>query len=374
MGQWAWSGRMGALLGSVAFVVVLTPILVWQYRRYGRLSGRRILGAAALSIYVTSLVTYTWLPLPPRSAQWCAEYGVQGVQLHPFAFGDEVLDAAEQLGWSHALRSTVVLQVVFNVVLFIPWGVIVRRYLQHSILVCIVSGALASLLIEVTQATGLWFVYPCAYRVADIGDVIANTTGAAIGALLGPALLFWMPRRELVSEGRLRPRPVTTWRRVMSMAVTAGSVWLVTFVSLVLVRVVLLGIGQEVPSPTTDVLDRVIAAFVVFAVVYVPAAQGNGNIGMHVAWLAPRWRDGTGRLGPGTLWQRLARASVLGLPLLGQAVFPGSAFDTVVLVLALLSLVLVPGTTTHRSLSGLLTRDELVDVRSESAHLVGLTG
>ena len=82
-----------------------------------------------------------------------------------------------------------VLQVAFNVVLFVPFGVILRRYFNRSVLVTILLGAVTSLLIELTQLTGLWFFYPCAFRTADVDDLITNTLGTILGAVLAPVLL-----------------------------------------------------------------------------------------------------------------------------------------------------------------------------------------
>ena len=39
----------------------------------------------------------------------------------------------------------------------------------------------ASLLIEAAQLTGLFGIYPYAYRCCDVDDVITNTLGAALG-------------------------------------------------------------------------------------------------------------------------------------------------------------------------------------------------
>ncbi len=43
------------------------------------------------------------------------------------------------------------------------------------------AGLAASLLIEVSQLTGLFGIYPYAYRCCDVDDVITNTLGAALG-------------------------------------------------------------------------------------------------------------------------------------------------------------------------------------------------
>ena len=80
-----------------------------------------------------------------------------------------------------------------NIVLFLPLGAFVRRLLGQSHVVAGLAGLGTSILIELTQGTGFWGLYDCAYRFGDIDDVIMNTLGAVIGSLLASVLLFWVP-------------------------------------------------------------------------------------------------------------------------------------------------------------------------------------
>ncbi|HEY2062522.1 MAG TPA: VanZ family protein, partial [Amycolatopsis sp.] len=104
-------------------------------------------------------------------------------------------------------------QVLFNVALFVPWGVFARRFLGWSAAVAIGSGFLVSLMIETTQLTGVWFLLQCPYRLFDTGDLAANTLGAAVGVLLAP-MLRRTPRGQPAPD---EPRPVRTGRRLLGM-------------------------------------------------------------------------------------------------------------------------------------------------------------
>ncbi|MER7010326.1 VanZ family protein [Saccharopolyspora sp. NPDC000359] len=77
---------------------------------------------------------------------------------------------------------------VLNVALFVPLAMFVRHMFGRGAAVTAGIGLAVSLLIEVTQLTGVWFLYPCAYRLFDVDDLMANGLGALAGALAGPVL------------------------------------------------------------------------------------------------------------------------------------------------------------------------------------------
>lgn len=51
-----------------------------------------------------------------------------------------------------------------------------------------------TLVVELTQLTGFWGIFPCAYRQFNIDDLMLNSLGVMSGFLLGRALL--RPRRR----------------------------------------------------------------------------------------------------------------------------------------------------------------------------------
>ncbi len=68
--------------------------------------------------------------------------------------------------------------------LFVPLGFLLWRLVPGGAWGALAVAVACSLSIEVTQGTGLWFIYDCAYRVFDVDDVLANTLGAALGLAL----------------------------------------------------------------------------------------------------------------------------------------------------------------------------------------------
>ncbi|WP_217131868.1 VanZ family protein [Leucobacter chinensis] len=364
MSVWAWSAEMGVAIGVTVFFLALLPLLVWHYRSYGRLSVGRMLGAAAISVYAAALFAYTQLPLPPvRSLDWCAAHGVHELQLRPFASIETMVMRASEIGWGPMFASTLGLQVIFNVVLFVPFGVIVRGYFKRGFFATVALGALLSLAIEVTQATGMWGMYPCAYRLGDVDDLMTNTLGALLGALIAPLVLFWMPSKEQLVATRNEPRPVTGSRRVLALFLNYTLVWTLSGVLSWIIGITWRLIDGKIDLAAFAWVQFWLHAAVVAVVLLIPAMRGLGSLGMSIVWIAPRWSGPGKKRHSGAWWQRLARSAVLAVPLIASELpnwqFGGAVFT----LIAIATLIMVPFTKTHRSLSGVLTGAELVDTR-----------
>ena len=135
------------------------------------------------------------------------------------AFADDIARAAERGGYSglgtpsELLRNPAFLQVVLNVVLFVPLGVFVRLITHRGVLVATAIGFAVSLLIELTQLTGVWGAYPCAYRLFDVDDLMTNTIGAFLGAALRHPYAA-RRRRRLGTARRSLPTTVSAGRRL----------------------------------------------------------------------------------------------------------------------------------------------------------------
>jgi len=344
--------------GIVLFALFVAPVLIIQFRRYGRLSSLRLLGAVALAVYGVALVAYTLFPLPVDTGKQC----IPPVQLIPFHF---IADVARETAGESPLRvitSSAVLQFVFNIALFVPGGVIVRRFFSRGVLAATLSGLAVSLLVESTQYTGIWGLYGCAFRLADVDDLIANTTGALVGALIAPLVLWWMPRESELRPRRLEPRPVTVRRRWIGMIVDWG---LVTLSGLV-IGIVAVGVPRTLGAVVPPWLEATLTvALPGIAVFLLPALRGSGaTLGQSAVWLQPHWGDRAP-----TLARRLGRVSIpLGWVALLTAgsVVPDSGLLSPSLFAGLLATaeVVAVGLTRGRGLGSLLVRAGFDDTRA----------
>ena len=79
-----------------------------------------------------------------------------------------------------------------------PFGVYLRYYFCYNWRKTLRLSFLLSLFFELTQLSGLYFVYPGSYRLFDVDDLIVNTAGSMIGfALAGPVSHLLPTRQEL---------------------------------------------------------------------------------------------------------------------------------------------------------------------------------
>ncbi|MFC6154906.1 VanZ family protein [Nocardioides yefusunii] len=200
MSQQASNAFLAILVGAFLAVLLITPVAAVMYRRNGRLGLGAVLTLVAAAVYGVALWTYTLLPLPSSN-----EFSCQPAQTTLFASWADVKErGVGSLG--QLARNSMFMQVVLNVVLFVPFGFFVRRVLRRGFLVAGVLGFTTSLLIETTQYTGVWGVFECAYRLFDVDDLATNTLGAVVGSLLSAFVVTKDPeRRPLpthVSRGR----------------------------------------------------------------------------------------------------------------------------------------------------------------------------
>ncbi len=178
MGDQATNALVAIALGSVLAVLLLIPTAAVQYRLDGRLGPMDLTILVTSAIYALAIWTYTLLPMPVDGTFAC-----RGSQLRVLgSLG--LIHVPDRGGPLALLREPAFLQIVLNVLLFVPLGYFVRVILHRGVVLATVLGLGLSLLVELTQKTGVWHLYDCAYRFFDVDDLIVNTLGATVGSLL----------------------------------------------------------------------------------------------------------------------------------------------------------------------------------------------
>ncbi|TQM06132.1 VanZ family protein [Pseudonocardia kunmingensis] len=360
---------IAVFLGVALAGVLLVPYVAVVYRRRGELGPGRALIAFAALVYGLALVAYVLLPLPQVDAAFCARHLALAVpQLDPLRFLADI--RAEQVGAGPraVLANPAVQQVVFNVALFVPLGAFVRYLGRRSVVVAALVGVAVSVLVELTQYTGNWFLYPCAYRIADVDDLIANGLGALVGAIAAP-LLAVVPGQRARAPHAGQPRPVTGARRLLGVVCDLVAVQLLgALVGVPLNAVLVFGAGVAVNGsarPEWVVALQQGLTFWLPAVVLLvlpPLVGAGGTAGQRAVLLRPALGDGH----PPGRGRRLARtlAGTGGFVLCQLA---GGALAGLAALWGAASLVALFTTRDHRGLGGVVTRTTVVDVRVDEA-------
>ena len=249
---------LGAVLALLALAVLAVPVLVVQYRRFGVVDRGRTAGVYLFGVYAVFVVALTLLPLPSPDDVACV-----GRNLDPLAFVGAVRG---DLADGHSvLSSPALFQLLYNVAMFVPGGVLLRRSFRWPLPRILVAALASSAAIETVQGTGIFGLYDCAYRVLDVDDVLTNVSGALIGALLAPAVV-------------LLPRPGHTAGR----SGPSGPLRRATAASVDFLLAGLLG-GSELVGVGVSLL---------FVFVAVPVLTGGATPGQHLVRATVVQRDG----------------------------------------------------------------------------------
>lgn len=218
--------KMAFITFPILALLLLMPFLVFNYRKYGYVNKWRSFILYSLFLYLLSAYFLVILPLP-QTYDTCSlqPANTQHVQLTPFYFIHEITShtaviATKPATYFYLLKESAFLQVAFNALLTIPFGVYLRYYFRRSFLQTIFFSFCLSLFFEVTQITGLYGIYNCAYRLFDVDDLFLNTFGGAIGYIVAPIFMYFLPKSdELDNHIDLTTQPVGFIRRFMAMQV-----------------------------------------------------------------------------------------------------------------------------------------------------------
>lgn len=183
-------------LWPAASLALTLPILAYLYHRDGRLKFASVASTYLAVLYLLGLGCFTLYPLPDGASGPGITFGIPW-QLDPLA---PIADLARD-------GAAVLPQILFNILFFVPLGFIAGRLLRWGLVRSAATGLFVSLFIEAAQGTGLFGIYPYAYRTADVDDLIYNASGAVLGWFAARALGRVLPPGALADGGGITHEP-----------------------------------------------------------------------------------------------------------------------------------------------------------------------
>lgn len=176
------------LLPSLGIAVTLA-LTVWALLRHPLgLDGRQLL-TLTLALFFLTLTQY---PLPDPATLDCTDGGVAPI-LRPFETLAHVQrmvvwnrNDPDAVTWATWIGSKVLQAAAMNLVLCAAIGAAMVRHLQarRPRLVAFGVAVLLSCGAELAQLTGLFGLYPCAWRTFEVDDLILNIGGLMAGFTL----------------------------------------------------------------------------------------------------------------------------------------------------------------------------------------------
>lgn len=208
----------------IAALLCAIPFLIVQYRKYGYFNKFRGFLLYLFLLYMMNAVYLVLLPLP--ASRHNAPMDVASVmQLMPLNFIHDILKETKVV-WQVPstyillLKERAFLQVVFNVLLVVPFGMFLRYYVRTSWKTCLAASFGLSLFFEITQVTGIYGFYDYPYRLFDVDDLLMNTLGGMIGFVLADWMKNHLPRMDRLDEKvDLSKKRVSYTRRAIAFGI-----------------------------------------------------------------------------------------------------------------------------------------------------------
>lgn len=188
------------------FSILFLPFLIWQYRRYGTASLWHGLMIFSFVFYMVIMYCLVVLPLP--TADYLQHLQARGRPWFNFnilrSFHKMQIRHVFDYGFWYFISNSLTTQMIFNVLMTIPFGVYLRIYFKRTFKQTLVSTLSLTLFFETTQLTALYGLYWRPYRLFDIEDIILNLIGGVIGYACSYLLRSALPSRDWIDSRAYR--------------------------------------------------------------------------------------------------------------------------------------------------------------------------
>lgn len=167
-------------INLLPLIFIITAFFIFMKK--GSIRPVQIIGTQCLVLYLICLINMVLFPLPGIE-EISGLNGYNG-QFVPFKF---VADITKDR------TAESVLQVLLNIIMTVPFGFFFKFFLNMKIRNVMLITFLFSLIIELAQLTGLFFIYPGSYRLFDVDDLMTNTLGGFLGTVVANSINDLVP-------------------------------------------------------------------------------------------------------------------------------------------------------------------------------------
>lgn len=177
--------------------------------------------------------------------------------------------------WLVITKQQAFYQAFFNFLLLMPFGVYLRYFLQERRYWkrAFLLSFLLTLFYEITQRTGIYGIFNCAYRIFDVDDLLLNSVGALLGFFLAPIVWALFPSHEEVEAKAAEMEK--------SDIVKPISVLLALVIDLFIVQVIWFFIGTLTGySGTFEFLVIIALYMAIFG--FIPSLMNGATLGMKI--------------------------------------------------------------------------------------------
>ncbi|MGA3600980.1 VanZ family protein [Lysinibacillus agricola] len=206
MSVYTHSIMVAFLITIMLSFVLFVPWLIYTYRKYGYLSFSKTIIMFSFIFYFLSALCLVLLPFP-ETRDTCSLQSADTVyyNLHPFQFVTDILEDSgivltNPSTWLYIAKQPAFFQAFYNFLLLMPFGVYLRYFLKKREYWkrAFLFSFLLTLFYEVTQVTGIYGIFNCAYRIFDVDDLMLNSVGALVGFFLAPVVWALFPSHAAV--------------------------------------------------------------------------------------------------------------------------------------------------------------------------------
>lgn len=212
-------------------LIVLLPLIPYyiRHRKRGLANPLRLLTFCSLVLYM--LISWYFVVLPLPSEEWLATIQPAKANWLPGSYFRELteetgFDIMERSTYFSAIGSNFALQYWFNIMMLVPLGMFVRYLFRldakRTAIICFST----TLLFEITQLTGVFFLFSKSYRSFDVDDLLCNFAGGMLGYWLMGKLAPLVERIENKAAAAYRNGAyISLLRRLAAFFIDLNIVW-----------------------------------------------------------------------------------------------------------------------------------------------------